>query len=186
MNQVPKPPFSPIHLALSNTLRWRVPLGMLFAALLLGCSVQKRTTQPGWHVEAAILNMKGSPHTEIVPPNPGVFRGKTMPLLAKQPDLHSMPAMAQDPLHQAAAPAPDFRLTEHANTSEAQRAPTTVLTQEPTLTMQDSIRHDSDVNSIGPINQRERDLNGFVLFLIVATGLYIFSRFLSFLDSIGL
>ena len=109
-----------------------------------------------------------------------------MPLLAKQPHLHSMPATAQDPLHPAATPAPDFRLNEQANTSEAQLAQKAVLTQEPTLTMQDSLRHVSDVNSIGPINQRERDLNRFVLFLIVGTGLLFFFAFLHFMESIGL
>ena len=40
---------------------------VLLLALCPGCSMQKRTTQSGWHVESAIWKQKRSPQTELAP-----------------------------------------------------------------------------------------------------------------------
>ena len=48
--------------------RWPM-LGPLALLLLVnpGCSMQKRTTQSGWHIESAVWNQKRSPQTELAP-----------------------------------------------------------------------------------------------------------------------
>jgi hypothetical protein len=59
-------PFKPSKI---NVRRW-FPLFVSLALILLmcpGCSMQKRTTQSGWHVESAIWKQKRSPQVELAP-----------------------------------------------------------------------------------------------------------------------
>lgn len=52
-----------------NVWRWFPWFGSLALLLLLcpGCSMQKRTTQSGWHVESAVWKQKRSPQAELAP-----------------------------------------------------------------------------------------------------------------------
>ena len=52
-----------------NVWRWLPWFGSLALLLLLcpGCSMQKRTTQSGWHVESAVQKHKRSPQAELAP-----------------------------------------------------------------------------------------------------------------------
>ena len=49
-----------------NVRRWCPALAslVLLLAMCTGCSMQKRTTQSGWHVESSVWKKKGSPQTE--------------------------------------------------------------------------------------------------------------------------
>lgn len=57
-------------------------LGSLALLLILcpGCSMQKRTTQSGWHVESAIRKQKRSPQTELAPSEtPSLWLPRNLP-----------------------------------------------------------------------------------------------------------
>lgn len=76
----------------SNVNIWRwLPLFGSLALLLLtcpGCSMQKRTTRSGWHVESAVWKQKRSPQTELPADGKGALR---LP--------HNLPAASNLPLY---------------------------------------------------------------------------------------
>ena len=60
---------TPFKLSKINVRRWFHLFGSLALILSMcqGCSMQKRTTQSGWHVESAIWKQKRSPQAELAP-----------------------------------------------------------------------------------------------------------------------
>ena len=138
----------PLHFKQSqfNVRSWFPLFGSLVLLLLMcsGCSMQKRTTQSGWHVESAIWKQKRSPQAELAPSETPAVKlprqlpvSSTLPLYAFKRELGAASKGAVDKTSPLPSTPVEFRpwIVDTLMSDTATRAPhDSVLIQETELT----------------------------------------------------